>query len=664
MAKILKALNTWQMAGVGLSVTWSLLLGAVFSRLPIVQKLELGIQDSLTRLYKPDDLPKEILIVTVDSAIAKPEHNFYANLVERLITQKAKVVVINLPHSLRRPLDSSLENPLKELIRKYSDQIVLVTYTKKRSQQIPSALPIYYHLLPFDDKRIKPKINPEQVHGFFEYETNLLDLTSPARQAHLIGHFAYVEELHQTHELKSVAVLALEKFSSPLANKVIAQIENNQPSCTDITCISQTAIGINFYGHAGIFPRINTSTICKPTPTQLNQCSIPLSNFEAQKIQNKLVLIDLPKEYLASTSMLSPFGDRLSVAEVQANLIGNLMTDSFLRTSQSWFNSIITTLGAIFFSLLVSFQIIQNKSQYIHSKIWLSLGVIGGYIGLGLLSFQQELTVPLATPILTWLGTGASVAICLLLWQKQQQLRTQRQALAERQAVLLQARKLLHRVATDIHDGPLQELKLVMDGIELLAIKHPTLNPDPLLERLEAVGRDLRNQLSNTRTMAEKLEITPELQAGLDKGIEQRLQQLVSTGELTLKVESCLQPLLEPEDSNWLDTREDIFRFFKEAIANVIRHAQPPNGTATRVTVSLSQSGTQCTLSVEKDAIEFFISESSKRSHLSGSYGTKLMTTIAAELPGGYWERVPLAHGGMQVRLSWKLEATDVTKLN
>jgi len=173
--------------------------------------------------------------------------------------------------------------------------------------------------------------------------------------------------------------------------------------------------------------------------------------------------------------------------------------------------------------------------------------------------------------------------------------------------------------------------------------------------------------------MAEKLEITPELQAGLDKGIQQRLQQLVSTGELTLKVESRLQPLLEPEDSNWLDTREDIFRFFKEAIANVIRHAQPPNGTATTVTVSLSQVGTQrsagessggcvelaqCTLSVENDAIESVIPESSRRSHPSGGYGTKLMNTIAAELPGGYWERVPLANGGMQVTLTWSLRTT------
>lgn len=181
MGKRLKLHNTWQMTGISLAVVWSLLLGKLFSQLPIVQELELLIQDSLTQLNKPDSLPDEILLVTIDQPIAKPEHSLYTGLVKRLIAQGAKVVVINLPHSLRRPLDSYLENPLKELIKKYPDQIVLVTYTKKYGQTVPSSLSIYYHLLPFDDQKIKPLVAPEQVHGFFEYEDELKDLTSPAR---------------------------------------------------------------------------------------------------------------------------------------------------------------------------------------------------------------------------------------------------------------------------------------------------------------------------------------------------------------------------------------------------------------------------------------------------------------------------------------------------
>ncbi len=642
-----------------MGVAWSLLLSTLVSQLPIVQKLELGIQDGLTRLYKPSTPPNEILLVTIDKLSLNPNAPYYADLVKRLIAQGAKVVVINLPHSLRRPLDSSLENSLKKLIEQYPDQIVLVTYTKRLSQQVPSALSIYYHLLPFDDQKIEPLVAPEQVHGFFEYEVELKDLTSPARRAHLAGNFVYVEDFHQTHELKSVAVLALEKFSSRLWNKAITTIVQNQQ-----TPLTQTAVGINFWGPAGTFPQLDLSIVCTPTK-QLHQCSVPPTTLEAQKIRNKLVLVDLPRKNLASFGAISPFGDRISVGELQANLIASLMTHSFLRTTPGWFDYTVNTLGAVFISLLITAQIVKNGSKSIRPKIWLFLGIVGGYTGLGFLFSWHGLIMPLAMPILTWVGSGASVAVCLLLWRKQQQLHQQRQALAERQAVLSQARKLLHRVATDIHDGPLQELKLVMDAIELLAINHPTVNSNPLLDRLEAVGRDLRAQLGNTRTMAEKLEITPELEAGLDRGIRQHLQQLVRKGELTLRIQDNLQHLLEPEsDSSWIDAREDIFRFYKEAIANVIRHAQPPNGTATEITVSLAQQGIQCTLSVENDAIQPeppTLESTSRRKH-SGGYGTKLMATVAAELPGGHWKRIPLADGGMQVILTWTLEATTKSK--
>jgi CHASE2 domain-containing sensor protein len=139
------------------------------------------------------------------------------------------------------------------------------------------------------------------------------------------------------------------------------------------------------------------------------------------------VLIDLPREDLVSFGVSSPFGDRMSVAEVQANLIGNLMTDSFLRTSPEWFDYTATTLGAVFFSLILTSGIFKNGSQpTIRLKSWLSLGFVGGYVIFSVLFSWQGLIIPLAIPILTWIGTGVSVAICLLFWQKQQQLIQQR----------------------------------------------------------------------------------------------------------------------------------------------------------------------------------------------------------------------------------------------
>ncbi|MBO3464422.1 hypothetical protein G4P69_38500 [Aetokthonos hydrillicola CCALA 1050] len=40
----------------------------------------------------------------------------------------------------------------------------------------------------------------------------------------------------------------------------------------------------------------------------------------------------------------------------------------------------------------------------------------------------------------------------------------------------------------------------------------------------------------------------------------------------------------------------------------------------------------------------------------TGGYGTKLMTTIASELPNGLCERVSLEKGGMRVTLEWTIE--------
>lgn len=656
----MKALNTWQVAGISLGLVWSLLYNALLGKVPIVQRLELGVQDSLIRLHKPSTPPSEILLVEIDESITKPKHTFYVDLVNRLITGGAKVVVLNLPNSLRRPLDSSLEDPIKEIVKNYSNQIVLVVYTNKPFGLEPPVISIYYHLLPFDDQKISPLITPEQVHGFFEYEPNLKSLASPARQAYLARKFVYVEDFHKVHELKSVAVLALEKFSQPLWNKIRSRIVLRKQ-----ISLTQSPIQINFWESTRTFLQISTKSLCISSST-FERCAVPPITSKAQTVRNKIVLIDLPGEYQETFGILSPYGERISVGEMQANLLASLMTNSFRRTIPDWCNYAIINVGAAFISLLIATQMTKCKSLHNYRNIWLLISAVGGYIGFGLFLFSwYGLLLPIALPILTWLATGVSVVVCLLIWQKQQQLAQQQRRLAERQAILSQARKLLYRIASDIHDGPLQELKLVMDGIELLAIKHPTINSNPLLDKLEAVGQDLRAQLRNTRTMAEKLEITPELQAGLDQGIRQYLRQLVSSGELTLKVEDRLQPLLELEsDSNWIDAREDIFRFFKEAIANVIRHAQPPNGTATRVAVSLAQQGIQCTLLIENDAVQLehpTLESTSKRKH-SGGYGTKLMATIAAELPGGCWERVPLADGGMQVILTWTLDVTAEDK--
>jgi signal transduction histidine kinase len=275
--------------------------------------------------------------------------------------------------------------------------------------------------------------------------------------------------------------------------------------------------------------------------------------------------------------------------------------------------------------------------------------------------FWIQLLIPISLTVLILVAIGLLILFALRIsWQKnlinQQQCEIDRLHTIEQVAVISQARKLLHRIAANIHDGPLQELKLVMDQLEFLQMNSPDGNFNPILDRLEDLGDRLCQQLNQTRELA--LEITPNLREGLDIGIMKRLQYLVESGELKLRVIQNLQPLTEPQlNSLWLEDREDIYRFFNEAIANVIHHAQPPQGIATVVRVNLWQQGQHCTLIIENDGeiLDQSILEITPQQCKRGGYGMKLMETITSELPNGKFEKINLDAGGMCVQLSWNL---------
>jgi signal transduction histidine kinase len=305
-------------------------------------------------------------------------------------------------------------------------------------------------------------------------------------------------------------------------------------------------------------------------------------------------------------------------------------------------------------------QLNLSRRDRPNSRDWLfPILLLGSFGLLGAALYWARSLLPVPLIFLTWGATVFSVLIYLeLRLQKklinQQQCEIDRLQTVEQSAVISQARKLMHRLASDIHDGPLQELKLIMDQLELLQMESPQLPIDPLLDQLSTLGTHLRQHLSETRAIA--LTITPELRDGLAQGIQIRLTQLAESGELTLRVIQHLHPLEEPTlNSLWLEAREDIYRFFNEAIHNVIRHAQPPHGTATQVTVTLEQQSTRCTLTLQNDGdlLDPAVFEPTPQQRQRGGYGTKLMDTIAAELPEGSLERIPLETGGLCVRLTW-----------
>ena len=93
------------------------------------------------------------------------------------------------------------------------------------------------------------------------------------------------------------------------------------------------------------------------------------------------------------------------------------------------------------------------------------------------------------------------------------------------------------------------------------------------------------------------------------------------------------------------------FFFFCEAINNVLKHAQPPFGNATYLKVNLSQQQDKCLLEIINDGSEI-VSDVKQRT--TGGYGTKLMETIASELPSGHWQR-SINDNLIYVSLSWHI---------
>lgn len=630
--------KTWQHTALWLGIGYSLLWSAVLSDLPLIQQLNLWQHDRLIRLTSPQSPPSEIALVTISQSELNSwgqthEPQIYSTLAHRLLDAGAAVVVLNLLPNWVQTSDHP-DNPIKTLIQKYSDRLVLVLPTDRATQPNPNEWRSYEYFVPTHAQG-DSFFPPQSILGFTEYEPEAKQpqsYHSTARQANLTGQFTLTRDLDRTQHLDSAALLTLKKFNPK---------KQTLPT-------PQTPIQIHFWGATGTFPHIEARSVLSNPPSFPN-------------VRNKIVIvgfsdIDNPDAF----AIRSPFGDLMPAVEVQANLLASLLTDSYYQVIPSWLQNALIILGGILISQWIILGKLNPRSRRRY-RYWLYPPVgLGTFALISVLLLGQGWILPLTLPLLTWTATVISVWISVL-WGiqndliHQQQCELDRLQTVEQTAVISQSRKLMHRLASDIHDGPLQELKLIMDGLELLQMKFPSLPIDSLLDQLETLGIHLRQHLDQTRAIA--LDITPELREGLAHGIQTQLNQLIQSRKLTIQVIQHLQPLKEPAlNSLWLEAREDIYRFFKEAIHNVIYHAQPPHGTATQVIVSLEQHQTHCCLIVENNGepIDLAIFEPTSQQRQRGGYGTKLLDTIAAELPNGTLQRLPLAEGGLRLKLTWE----------
>ena len=344
--------KAWRGIVICLGVSLNLAYGVLLSNIPLVKVLEQDVQDDLMKLQPPVAESNQILLLHI-KPISEAESvsvgpGFYADLVSHLIKAGTGVVVLNFPSYWTEATDES-DSAMRNLLRAPDNEkrIVFVTRTNQLSSSTPPELTIYNRFLCCDDKDqlLAP---PEEMQGFFEYESAFRRpgiLTSPARRIRLTGWFRRQDNPDQLYNIQSFAVLADRKFRDFL------ETESGDSSIRSRELISeQSTYRINFFEPNPPLNTLPVESICFPL---FDSCELlPSADRELQQVRNKIVLIGFSEEqdYLYSTALRLSSSQKISAVDVQANLLANLMTDSFYRTLPKWVEGVLLFIGGVLVS--------------------------------------------------------------------------------------------------------------------------------------------------------------------------------------------------------------------------------------------------------------------------------------------------------------------------
>jgi signal transduction histidine kinase len=621
--------KSWLTFNLFSGVVWGLFYQLILINIPLISQLDVQIIDKLMRSKTTKPPLDNLVLVKIQEKDLRAwgvlkEPNFYSKIAKSLLDSDAKVVVLNLLPNWLKLADQN-DNPLKDLVTNYSERIVLVTRVPALSLTKLPELKTFNQLFPFDSET-NPLTNPRDIQGFFEYDStveNPVDMSHPARLSYLQSEFIVADNLNKIETFDSVALLTLKKYQPEQINHNFNQ-----------------SIYIKF-DHED-FPTLEIQDLDH----------ILASNY----FQNKIVILGFSDPNNPdSLAMVSPFGEMIPAMELQAHQIANLLTNSYYHILPFYLQLILITFCSIIITYLTVFLELNSSYSYAQ-KIFLSLVSItlSSILVLNIF-FLLQIVVPYFVIVLTWLLTYISTFISLKFSLQKEILQQQEYELmrlhsSEQEAIFTQAKKLINRLASELHDGPLQELKLIMDNLEMLELKNPEYKLNYTLNKLEKLGKNIRKILAEKDYLL--LKITPELKKGLHQGIKTKLNELKSLKKLNLKLIINVNYLQEPPlNSNWFAHREDIFLFFCEAINNVIKHAQSPWGNATYLKINLIQKQNQCILEIINDGAKIS-QDIPQRSR--GGYGTKLMETIAFGLPEGNWQRL-INNDIVYVILTWNM---------
>jgi len=219
-----------------------------------------------------------------------------------------------------------------------------------------------------------------------------------------------------------------------------------------------------------------------------------------------------------------------------------------------------------------------------------------------------------------------------------------RKSLEDLRAVDGQRRRLLsrlvnaeeeerHRIAREVHDGPVQLMVGVGMQLEMLRRRLDTLDPKATADSLDqAVGR-IQSAVDVMRTLIFELRPSALDEAGLAAAIAEYAKELDS--DMDFRVDSQLRR--EPSD----ETRVTLYRIAQEALINVRKHAK-----ATSIEVRLEERDGGFLVRVQDNGVGFSASEMLRST--DGHLGLTSMRE-RAEMAGGRCEVRSLSEGGTTV---------------
>ncbi len=641
------------MWGLAWGLGWTIALN-LLANTPIVLQAERALQRQVWRWRGPQAPPETVAIVGIDGRIEgreagnapdfSLERSNYAALTVRLLKEGgARTVVLNLPGSFVVPQtlgDADLDAPLRRVVEQHPDRLLLATRTSESFSQIE--IPIFNHFMPFSFRDLQYIVPPEWMQGFMQFRSDSLGI---------------VRQIQVREEMVRRDSQRLQPFWAVEALAIAKAFPHRRSLIPD----SNTQLFYKPWGPSGQIPIVPIEAICPPQP--IDSCLAPPESGAIASLRDKIVLVGFVGGSPEVASVRAADGSQLAAVELQAQVLSSLLQQQVYREVDSAVAMGVVAIAGVGTGLLLTAGINlkstslgqQLRRRSLVLRIAVVTTAIAGYSSAGIAAlWWGQWLWPLALPVLVGTATAICTILTVVLLHNRDRLQAQQRELeilrqAEQEAAIHQARKLLYRVATDIHDRELQELKLAMDELELLQWQDPNLKVDGLLDQLEHIGAGIRSQLNDARMLASKVGISANLKEGLHRGIADHIGELMDEGCLTIEVKQNLPPLQEPHTSDWFDAREDIFRFAREAIANVMHHVHPPRGSATYMHIELVREGNRCLLQVTNDGVELVPAK-------KGGYGTKAMNTIAEQLPNGQWERQHLADGRTVVSLKWDLQ--------